>query len=196
MNWYTVFNRKISAYDLILREPLVLSSLTYISLVESFNSIECKLEVSFSKLKNKDFGSLVVYSMLRDFSHDGKIYFERLKGVSGKKVYKLSSKLINYSSSFFVDFFLHLIIRGLKRRYIVLKTSQSLTGVLNLRFSSMSELEIDDYFFFDLDEWSGFLNIFFKPSVNPKLLLSFGLFFRYAFNLNKLLKYEVFGRKG
>ena len=96
----------------------------------------------------------------------------------------------------FLLFLPHLIIRGLKRRYIVLKSSQTANGILNVRFSSLAELEIDDYFFFDLYDWSGFLNLFIKYSSNQQLNVLFSLYFKNVFNLNKLLKYEVFSGKG
>ena len=139
---------------------------------------------------------MLVYSVLEDLSMFNKVSFTKTKGLAGKKVYRFSSKLVKRKAFFFFDFFLHLIIRGLKRRYIVLKSSQTANGILNVRFSSLAELEIDDYFFFDLYDWSGFLNLFIKYSSNQQLNVLFSLYFKNVFNLNKLLKYEVFSGKG
>jgi hypothetical protein len=183
-------------YDLILRDPVQYSAMSFLSFKKSMSQLEGVFEVSFSKVKNKDLGPILVYSVLRDFSMDNKILFQRNKGLAGKKIFRLSSKIKGRKVFFFLDFFLHLIIRGLKRRYIVLKTSQTANGILNFRFSSLSELEVDDYFFFDLYDWSGLLNVFLKYSSNEKLNMLFSLYFKNVFNLNKLLKYEVFSGKG
>lgn len=196
MNWYEVYNRNVISYDLILRNPTLYSSLSFMDFKKSMDQLEGVFEVSFAKVKNKELSSLLVYSVLEDLSMFNKVSFVKTKGLGGKKVYRFSTKANGRKSFFFFDFFLHLIIRGLKRRYIVLKSSQTANGILNVRFSSLSELEIDDYFFFDLYDWSGFLNLFIKYSSNEKLNVLFSLYFKNVFNLNKLLKYEVFSGKG
>lgn len=196
MNWFEIYNRSIVSYDIILRDPLQFKKFSLINLKKNMENMEGVYEVSFAKVKNKDLSSLLAYSVISDISMNKKIFFQRIKGISGKKIFRFSSKVKGRSLFFFLDFFLHLIIRGLKRRYIILKSSETENGILNIRFSSLAELEIDDYFFFDLYEWSGFLNIFLKYSLNKDLNSLFAKYFRSVFNLNKLLKYEVFGGKG
>lgn len=96
----------------------------------------------------------------------------------------------------FLDFFLNLFIKGLKRRFIVLNHSLDNNGILNLRFSSLGELEVDEFFSFSLEIWKNSLNYFLKFSKNRKLSMLYNLIFIYYFNLDKLVKYEVFNRKG
>jgi hypothetical protein len=195
MNWYELYNRNVICYDLILRDPFNYGSLNFLSLNKINRNLSSIMEVSFSKVKNKDFFSLLVYSVLQELSFGNKVLFQKIKGLGGKKSFRLSTTLKGYFLFFFLDFFLNFIIRGLKRRYIILKHSQSISGLLNFRFSSLAELEIDDYFFFSLDNWFVFLNNFLKYSDNSFLNNVYSNFFKKVFNFQKLLKYEVFGGK-
>jgi hypothetical protein len=191
--WLENYINKNVIYDLVLRSPFLFLQG---DLKTCLNDSQGKMEITFSKLKNKDEISLILYSLLNDFSLGNKAYISKIRGFSGKKVYKLAVKFQDKDLLNFLDFFLNLIIKGLKRRFIVLKSSINEKGVLNLRFSSLSELEIDDYLFFDIDEWQGSLNIFINFSsviFIRKLLASY---FLNIFNIKKFSKYEVFTTKG
>lgn len=193
MNWLELYIKKAMLYDLVLRSPNLLKGGDLLDCMKNYSG---KIEISFSKLKNKDEISLYLSALLNEFSLGNKVRIVKTKGFSGKKVYSLRVKMQKNGVINFLDFFLNLVIKGLKRRFIVLKSSYSLTGVLNLRFSSVSELEIDDFFFFDIDEWPGNLNIFLYFSSKPFLSQLFSLYFLNIFNLKRLSKYEVFSGKG
>lgn len=190
--WLENYIKLNSMYDIVLRCPY---SVKLRDVRSGVSDVQGKVQISFSKLKNE---SMFVFltSMLSEVSSISKVSIIRKKGFSGQRVTQLSSKFKKKSVFIFMDFFLNLIIKGLKRRFITMKSSLSSTGVLNLRFSSFSELEIDDFFFFELDGWEGSLNIFLNFSDKSYLSHKISLFFLNVFNLKKLIKYEVFSSKG
>lgn len=190
--WLENYIKNNAMYDLVLRSPYTIKMRDVRS---GISDTQGKVEISFSKLKN-DSMFFFLTSMLYEVSSSNKISIIRKKGFSGQRVTQMSAKFKKKSLFKFMDFFLNLIIKGLKRRFITMKSSMSSTGVLNLRFSSFSELEIDDFFFFELDSWDGFLNFFINFSKKSELSLIYSLYFLNVFNLKKLLKYEVFSSKG
>jgi hypothetical protein len=193
MYWLENYIKDNLYYDLILRSPFQIKS----NMVRScMNDINGKLEISFSPSKVQEDILLNLSSMFLEFSMGNKVKILKTKGFSGKKVFKLSVKIKGSSIFYFLDFFLNLIIKGLKRRFILLKNSLSSTGVLNFRFSSLSELEIDDFFFFEFEKWQGFLSVFLNISNKFHISYLANLYFLNIFSLKKLSKYEVFTGKG
>jgi hypothetical protein len=193
MFWLENYYKNNLFYDLILRSPIDFKRNTVRSCM---NSCSGKLEVSFSPSKIKENLILNLTSVFSEITLRNKVKIIKKRGFSGKNVYILSVKFQKISVINFLDFFLNLIIKGLKRRFIILKTSVSKTGVLNMRFSSFSELEIDDFFFFELDRWQGSLNIFLNFSLKPLISYFVSYYFLNVFNLKKLSKYEIFNGKG
>jgi len=193
MFWLENYYKNNLLYDLVLRSPVAIKS----NLVRScMNDLSGKIEVSFASAKIKEDLILNLTSLFSDITLGNKIKIVKKKGFSGKKVYNISVKFQNFFIINFLDFFLNLIIKGLKRRFIVLKTSLSETGVLNMRFSSFSELEIDDFFFFELDRWQGSFNIFLNFSQSSIFSYLVSSYLLNIFNLKKLAKYEIFTGKG
>lgn len=160
MKWLENYNRKVIFYDVLLLDPYSFSNNSVGSLKKELNNFKIFNQISFSQNKHRDLISLYLWSLMQDFSFSGKVYFEKMKGMSGKKTYRLHSFSSKNKAYNFFDFFLSVVVKSLKRRYIVPKVSSNYNGVLNVRFSSISELELDDFFFFDLYQWSGFFNMF------------------------------------
>ena len=112
MNWFEIYNRNIVSYDIILRDPLRFKNFSFINLKKTMENIEGVYEVSFAKVKNKDLSSLLSYSVISDISINKKIFFQRIKGISGKKIFRFSSKVKGRSLFFFFRFFCIVIIKS------------------------------------------------------------------------------------
>jgi hypothetical protein len=190
--WLENYIKNNLSYDLILRIPLQVKGM---DIKSSVMDVFGKFEVSVSKIKS-DSMIFFLNSLVSEISLGHKVYIDKKKGFSGQRFTKISSKINKEKTFQFLDFLINLIIKGLKRRFIVLKSSLSNTGVLNLRFSSFSELEIDDFFFFDIDSWEGFMNFFFNFSNKAHMSFIYSSYFLNVFNLKKLSKYEIFTSKG
>jgi len=195
MNWFEKLNRDVISYDLLLRNPLEFNNFSFNEFKSVFSDLNSNLTVSFSKSNDKILESFVTYSFFNEISKN-KVFLKITKGFSGKKIHIFSLNLKKRKCFMFLDFFLNLFIKGLKRRFIVLNHSLDNNGILNLRFSSLGELEVDEFFSFSLEIWKNSLNYFLKFSKNKNLSMLYNLIFIYYFNLNKLIKYEVFNRKG
>jgi hypothetical protein len=193
MYWLENYIKDNLFYDVILRSPFEIKSNMVRSCMHDCNG---KLEISLSSSKVKEDILLNLSSIFSEFSRGNKVKVFKKKGFSGKKVYRLSVILQKSSTIYFLDFFLNMIVKGLKRRFIILRSSLSNTGVLNMRFSSLSELEIDDFLFFEVDSWQGSLSIFLTFSNNYYISYMANLYFLNIFNLKKLVKYEISIGKG
>jgi hypothetical protein len=195
MNWFETYNLKLLNYDLLLRNPL--------GFKEKVNKIfdlkgmtAVNLGVSFSKTKENDNLLIALKSMLDTFSGKSKVATTLAKAGFGKKAVRLSVKLNKVRSFIFLDFFLNIMLKGLKRRYISLRYGTNTEGMFNFRFASMYELELDDYFFFELFDWKGVLNVFFNYSMSPEISSMYNLLFLNLFKLKSFSKYEIFTSKG
>jgi len=195
MNWYNKYLEEFVNFDLILRNPFYMKRYSKVSLAKLSEGYG-ELNVSFGKVKYLNAMIFNLSSTLYNLSSSNKVFIIRDKNVSGRKVYRLAVKMNNLKTDFFLDFFFHMIVKGLKRRYINLNYSLTNSGSLNLRFSNVAELDIDDFFFFDLYEWLGHLVFFYKLSSDLVINKYFFNIFINLFNLESLSKYEVFNRKG
>lgn len=195
MNWYNKYLEKVILEDIIIRDPFFLIEEKKINLL-FLKKMGCNLSVSFGKSKNLNFNILSIYSVLEGFGLGNKVKVKKEKIINGKKVYRLQVKLGYKKSGKFLDFFFNRIVKGLKKRYLILNSSKNIDGLINISFSNLAEIYIDDFFFFDIYEWSGYLNININFGLQYYLnnLISNIIF--NLFNIDNLVKNEIFNSKG
>lgn len=196
MIWFDRYTKAIVSYDLLLRDPILFNQKGVKGIV--LNNIAGQMVVSTGKFKEYASSLVITNSILNDFSNNSKVSVLQERSKTGKKVLRFLVKLNKNSSIFFIDFFLNMVLKGLKRRYISLSYSINETGILNFSFSNLSELDLDDFFFFESLDLSSKLNIFFNFYSDKDIILNkiFSNYFINIFKFSLYTKYEVSNRKG
>lgn len=196
MIWFDRYTKSIVSYDLLLRDPILFNQKGVKNIV--LDNIGGQMIVSTGKFKEYASSLVITNSILNDFSNNSKVSVLQERSKTGKKVLRFLVKLNKNSSIFFIDFFLNMVLKGLKRRYISLSYSINETGILNFSFSNLSELDLDDFFFFESLDLSSKLNILFNFYSDKDIILNkiFSNYFINIFKFSLYTKYEVSNRKG
>lgn len=196
MIWFERYNKNILAYDLLLRDPILFS--TKGVKIIMLDGLKGNISVSTGKLKEYYSSLITTNSVLNDFSSNSKVFVSQERSKTGKKVLRFLVRLNKTSSIIFIDFFINMVLKSLKRRYISLFFSINETGILNFSFSNLSELDLDDFFFFESLDLNSKLNIFFNFYSDKEPILN-NIYSNYFINIFKFklyTKYEVSNRKG
>lgn len=196
MIWFERYNKNIVAYDLLLRDPILFNLKGVKNIM--LDGLQGNINISTGKLKEYYSSLITTNSLLNDFSNNNKVFVSQERSKTGKKVLRFLVKLNKTNSIFFIDFFINMILKALKRRYISLFFSVNDTGILNFSFSNISELDLDDFFFFEsLDlgsKFNVFLNFYSNKEVELNKMCS--NYFINIFRFKLYTKYEVSNRKG
>ena len=187
--WLDNYNKKILFYDLIYRSPFEYEVIDFRNFLKNQN---INIEICLTAIKEKDSYILNIINLLKELSFLSKVNLKMERLPSGKKIQKFNVKFSKIKVSNFLDFFLNFILKGLKRRFIPVNFSINDSGILRISFSSIGEIEVNDFLNLEVYDLSEKLNIFFNFSANSKFNLIMSLYLSEILNLEKLKNYEIF----
>ena len=154
MLWYNNYIKNNLSYDLLIRDPFFIKENFEKTQLSSFFEFNVLLECGLSSVKEMDNYSIILSSLIQELSCGSKAYVFQNKIIGGKKFIYFYGKLSVYNTGLFLDFFFHVIVKSLRRKYIISKYGINNSGRFNFRFQNFMELDLEDYFFFDTHGWT------------------------------------------